>query len=109
MVGMFWPKRDEVTVEWRKLQSEEVNDLYFSPNIIRVIKSRRMRWTGHVARMGERGGVYYGLVGRLVGKRPLVRSRCRWHDNIKLDLQEEGMGAWTGLIWLGIGTGSGQL
>jgi len=67
-----------------------------------------MRWTGHVARMGERRGAYRVLVGKPVGKRPLGRPRCRWEDNIKMDLQEEGMGEWTGLIWLGIGTGGGQ-
>jgi acyl-coenzyme A synthetase/AMP-(fatty) acid ligase len=78
MVEMFWPKRDEVTVEWRKLQNEEVNDLFSSPNIIRMIKSRRMRWTGHVARMGERRSAYRVLVGKPVGKRPLGRPGCRW-------------------------------
>jgi hypothetical protein len=62
------PKRDEVTGEWRKLHNEELNDLYCSPNIVRVIKSRRMRWAGHVARMGERRGVYRGLVGKPEGK-----------------------------------------
>ena len=67
-----------------------------------------MRWTGHVARMGERRGAYRVLVGKPVGKRPLGRPRCRWEDNIKMDLQEEGMVEWTGLIWLGIGTGGGQ-
>ena len=68
---MFGPRRDEVTGEWRKLQNEELNDLYCSPNIVTVIKSRRMRWAGHVTRMGERRGVYRVLVGKPEGKRPL--------------------------------------
>jgi hypothetical protein len=95
--------------EWRRLHNEEFNDLYSSPNIIRVIKSRRMRWAGHVARMGEGRGVYRVLVGRSEGRRPLGRPRRRWEDNIKIDLQEVGWGAWTGLIWLRIGTGGGLL
>jgi len=68
---IFGSKRDEVIGEWRKLYNEEINDLYYSPNIVRVIKSRRMRWAGHVARMGERRGVYMVLVGTPEGKRPL--------------------------------------
>jgi hypothetical protein len=99
------PKKDGVTWEWRRLHNEELNDLYSSPNIIRVIKSRRMRWTGHVARMGEGRGAYRILVGRPEGRRPLGRPRPRWEDNIKMDLQEVGWGAWTGLIWLRIGAG----
>jgi hypothetical protein len=79
---------DEVTQKWRKLHNEEFNDLYFSPNIIRVIKSRRMRWAGHVARMGERRSVCRVLVGKLEGKKPLGRPRHRWEDNIKMDLKE---------------------
>jgi len=79
-----------VTGEWRKLHNEELNDLYCSPNFVRVIKSRRMRWAGHVARMGERRGVYRVLVGIPEGKRPLGRPRRRWEDNIKMDLQEVG-------------------
>jgi len=67
----FGPKRDEITGEWRKLHNEELNDLYWSPNTVRVIKSRRMRWAGHVARMGERRGVYRVLVGKSEEKRPL--------------------------------------
>ena len=78
MRRVFGPQRDEVTVEWRKLHNEELNDLYCSPNIVRVIKSRRMRWAGHVARMGERRGAYRVLVGRPEGKRPLERPRRRW-------------------------------
>jgi len=80
-------KRDEVTREWRKLHNEELNDLYCSPNIVRVIKSRRMRWAGHVACMGEGRGVYRVLVGKPEGKRPLGRPRRRWEDDIKMDIQ----------------------
>jgi hypothetical protein len=95
---IFGPKRDEVTGEWRRLHNEELNDLYSSPNIIRVIKSRRMRWTGHIARMGEGRGAYRILVGRPEGRRPLGRPRRKWEDDIKMDLQEVEWGAWTGLI-----------
>jgi len=84
----FGPKRGELTEEWKKLHNEELNDLYCSPNVIGVIKSRRMRWVGHVACMGERGGAYRVLVGKPEGKRPLGRPRHRWEDNIKMDLQE---------------------
>jgi hypothetical protein len=73
------------------LHNDELHDLYSSPNIVRVIKSRRMRWAGHVARMGEGRNVYRDLVGRPEGKRPLGRPRCRWEDNIKLDLREIGI------------------
>ena len=86
LTRIFEPKRDEVTREWRKLHSEELNDLYCSPNIVRVIRSRRMRWAGHVVRMGERRGVYSVLVGKPEGKRPLGRPRLRWEDNIKIYL-----------------------
>ena len=84
--------RDEVTGEWRKLHNEELSDLYFLPNILRVVKSRRMRWAGHVARMGEGRGVHRVLVGKPEGKRPMGRPRHRWEDNIKMDLQEVGGG-----------------
>jgi len=85
--------------------------MYSSPNIIRLIRSRRMKWAEHVKRMGERRGVYRVVVGKPEGKRPLGRPRRRWEDNIKLDLLEVewGRGAWTGLIWLRIGTGGGHL
>jgi len=83
---IFEPKRDEVTGEWRKLHNEELNNLYSSPNIVRVIKRRRMRWAGHVARMGEGRGVYRVLVGKPEGKSPLGRPRRRWENNTKLDL-----------------------
>ena len=101
---IFEPKRDEVTGEWRKLHNEELNDLYCSPNIGRVIKSRRMRWAEHVKRMGEGRGIYRVLVGIPEGKRPLGRHRGRWGD-----LQEVGCVAWTGLIWLRIRKDGGLL
>jgi hypothetical protein len=96
---IFGPKRDEVTREWRKLYNEELNDLYPLPNIVRVIKSRRLRWAGHVARMVEGRGVYRVLVGKSEGKRPLGRPRRRWEDNVRMDLQEVGCGReyWIGL------------
>ena len=84
------PKRDEVAGEWRKLHNEELNDLYCSLNIVQVIKSRRMRCVGHVAYMGECGGIYMLLVGEPEGKRSLVGPRCRWEDDIKMDLEEVG-------------------
>jgi hypothetical protein len=84
---IFGPKREE-DGSWRKLHNDELHSLYSSPNIVRMIKSRRMRWAGHVARMGEGRGVYRVLVGRPEGKRPLERSRRRWEDNIKMDLRE---------------------
>jgi hypothetical protein len=87
---IFWPKRDEVTREWTKQRNEELNDLYCSPNIIRVIKSRRMRWAGHVEHM--RGGERL-LVWKPEGKRPLGRPRRRWKDNIKMGLEEMGCGS----------------
>jgi hypothetical protein len=85
-------KRDEVTREWRKLHNEELNNLYSSPNIVRVIKSRRMRWAGQVARMGEGRCVYRVLMRKPEGKRPLGRPRCRWEDNIRMDLRVVGSG-----------------
>ena len=89
---IFGPKGVEVTGEWRKLHNEKLNVLYSSLNIVRVVKSRRMRWAEHVARMGEGRGVYRVLVGRPEGKRALGRPRRRWEDNIKMDLQEMGCG-----------------
>ena len=83
---VFGPKRDEVTGEWRKLHKGEHRDLYSLPNIVRVVKSRRMRWVGHVAHMEQGRGVHRVLVGKPEGKRPLGRPRRRWEDNIKMDL-----------------------
>jgi hypothetical protein len=85
---IFGPKRDEVTGGWRKLHNEELHGFYSSPSIIRVMKARRMRWAGHVARMGEVRGACNILVGKLEGRRPLGRPRRRWKDNIKMDLGE---------------------
>jgi len=96
---VFGPRSDEVTREWRKLHNEELNDLCSSPNIVRVIKSRRMRWAGHVARMGEERGVYRVLVGKPEGRRPLGRPRRRWVDDIRIDLQEVGCGY---MNWIGL-------
>jgi len=94
---IFWPKRDKVTGERRKLHNEELNDLASSPNIVLVIKSRRMTWAGHVAHMEDRRGIYRVLVGKPERKSPLGRPRCRWEDNKKLDLQEVGC---VGMDWI---------
>jgi hypothetical protein len=96
---IFGPRRNEVTGEWRRLHNEELNDLYSSPNIVWVIKSRRIRWAGHVACMGEERGVYRVLLGKLEGRRPLGRRRCRWVDNIGMDLQDVGCGY---MDWIGL-------
>jgi hypothetical protein len=88
---MFGPKRDEVMGGWRKLHKEELHDLYSSPSVIRIIKSRRMRWAGHVAQMGEKN-VYRLLVGKPERKRSLGRRKPRWVDYIKIDLGEMGWG-----------------
>jgi hypothetical protein len=93
----FGPKRDEVTGEWRRLHNEELYALYYSPNIIRVIKSRGLRWEGNVARMGERGSAYRALVGKLEERRPTGRPGRRWEDNIKMDLSDVG---WGGMEWI---------
>jgi len=84
----FGPERDEVTGEWRKLHNEELNDLYSSPSIIRVIKSGRIRWVWHVAHMGERRDLHRVFVGKSERKKPLGKPRRRWEGNIKMDLQE---------------------
>ena len=89
---IFGFKNDEMTRQWTKLHNEELNDLYSSPNIVRVIKSRRMRWAGHVARMGEKRGIYRVLVGKPNGRRPLGEPRRRWENDIKMDLREVGGG-----------------
>ena len=93
---MFGPNRDKVTGEWRKLHND-LNDLYCSPSIVWIIRSRRMRWTGHLARKGKRRGVYRVLVRKTGGKRPLGRRKHRWKDNIKMDLQEVVCG---GMEWI---------
>jgi len=95
---IFGPRREEEKAEWRRLHNEELNDLYSSPNTVRVIKSRRMRWAGHVARMGEERGVYRVLVGIPEGKRTLGRPRRRWVDNNRTDLQDVGCGY---MDWIG--------
>jgi len=105
--GIFGPERDEVTGAWRKLHNAELNDLYSLPNIIHMIKSRRMRWAGDVACMGYKRGVYRVLVGQPEGKRSLERHWHRCED--KMDFQEVGWGAWTGSSWPRIGTGGGHL
>jgi hypothetical protein len=101
-------RRDDVTVEWRELHNEELRDLYSSPNIIRIIKSRRMRWASHVTQMGEKRNVYRLLVGKPEGKRPLGRPRRRWVDNFRMDLREIG---WGGVDWIGLtqNSDSGEL
>jgi hypothetical protein len=93
---IFGPKT-EGDGTWRKLHNDELHSLYSSPNIVRVIKSRKMRWAGHVARMGEGRGVCRVFVGRPEGKRPLGRFRRRWEDNIKMDLRELGI---DGVNWI---------
>jgi hypothetical protein len=91
-------QRDEVTGGWRKLYNEELHNLYSSPSIIRMIKSRRIRWAGQVARMGERRNAYSILVGKPEGRRPLGRPRRRWVDNIKMDLRKIEL---DGMDWSG--------
>jgi hypothetical protein len=94
---IFGPKRDEVTGEWRKLHSEELHSLYSAPDIISQVKSKGMRWAGHVTHKGEERKVYKGLVGKPEGKRPLGRPRRRWEDGIRMDLREIGLG---GVDWI---------
>jgi hypothetical protein len=100
---IFGPKGDEVTGEGRKLHNEELRILYSSPNIIRQIKSRRMRWAGHVARVGEERKVYRVLVGKPEGKSPLGRPKRRWEDWIRMDVRGIGWGVYSGSSWLRIG------
>jgi hypothetical protein len=101
---IFGPKRDEVMGAWRKLHRKELHDLYSSPSIIRIIKSRRMRWAGHVARIGEKRNACRLLVGKPEGKRPLGRPRRWWVANIRMDLGEVGWGDvdWIDLVLIGI-------
>jgi hypothetical protein len=96
---IFGPRRDEVAGRWRKLHNEELSDLYSSPSTIRIIKSKRMRMAGHVARMGEKRNAYRLLMGKPKGKRPLGRPRRRWVDNIMMDLGEVG---WVDVDWIGV-------
>jgi hypothetical protein len=96
---IFGPKRDEVTEGWRKLHNEELRDLYSSPSITRIIKSRRMGWTGNVARLGEKRDAYRLLVGKPEGKRPLGSPRRRWVKSIRMDLREVGLGE---VDWIGL-------
>jgi hypothetical protein len=105
---IFGPKREE-DGSWIKLHNDELHSLYSSPNIVRVIKLRRLKWAGHVARMGEGRGVYRVLVGRSEGKRPLGRPRLRWEDNIKMDLREIGIDGANWIHWLRIGSSGGLL
>jgi len=95
----IWTWEGRGNGEWRRLHNRELNDLYSSPNIVRVIKSRRMRWVGHVASMGEERGVYRVLLGKPDGRRPLGRRRRRWVDNIRMDLQFVGCGD---MDWIGL-------
>jgi hypothetical protein len=106
---IFGPKRDDVTGEWTKLDNEEIHNFYSSQNIIRRIKSRRMRSAGHVARMGEDRKWYKVLVEKLEEMRPLGKPRLRWEDGIRMALRETGWGVWSGFSWLRIGTGGGLL
>jgi hypothetical protein len=99
---IFGPKRDEVTGEWIKLHNEELHNQYSSPNIVRVIKSRRMRWAGYVARMGEGSGLYEVLVAKPKDKIPLGRPRRRWEEIIKSELQEVGCGC---MNWIELAQG----
>ena len=95
--GIFEPKRGEVTREWRKKHNEVLHDSYTLPNIFRWTKSRRLRWAGHVACMGERRSLMRDLVGKPEGMSPLGKSRRRWKDNIKMNLQEV---EWEGMVWI---------
>jgi hypothetical protein len=102
---IFGLKRDEVTGEWRKLHNEELHDLYSSRSIIRILQARRMRWVGHVARMGEKRNAYRLLVGKPEGRRPLGRPRHRWLENIRMDLVEVG---WGDVDWIGLAQDRGR-
>jgi hypothetical protein len=99
LMWIFGPKMDEVMGEWRKLHNKELHDLYSLPSIMRIIKSWRMRWAGHVAQLGEKRNAYRLLVGKPEGKRPLGRARRRWVDNIRMDLGEV---EWGDVDWIGL-------
>jgi hypothetical protein len=103
MLKIFGPTKEE-DGSWRTLHNDELHSLYSSPNNVRVIKLRRMRWAGHVALMGEGRGVYRVLIGRPEGNRPLGRPRHRWEDNIKMDLGKQGSMGRTGFSWFRIGS-----
>jgi hypothetical protein len=105
VLRIFGSKRDDMTGGWRKLHNEELHNLYYSPSIIRMIMSRRMRWAGHVAQRGEKRNAYRILVGKPEGKRPLGRPRRTWVDNIKMDLRETG---WDGMDWIDLAHDRGQ-
>jgi hypothetical protein len=96
---VFGSKRDEVTGEWRKVHNEELHDVYSSPSIITIMKLRRMRFTGHVARMGEKSNAYRLFLGKPAGRRPLGRPRRRWLNNIRIDLVQVG---WDDVDWIGL-------
>jgi hypothetical protein len=102
---IFGPKRDKVTGKWRRLHKEELCDVYSSPNIFRVIKWGRVKWAGHVVRMGERRGTHRVLVGKSKGKRILARPLHRWEGNIKMGLQDVGCG---GMDWIDLVQGAGS-
>jgi hypothetical protein len=104
---IFGPKRDEIMGDWRTLCSEEHHNLYSGPNIIRMVKSKRMQCAGHLACMGAKRNAYRILMGKPERKRPVAISRCGWEDNIKI-LEKWDVVVWTGLIWLRVGT-SGRL
>jgi hypothetical protein len=106
---MFGPKREEAAGDWRRLHNEELHNLYASPNTIRVMKSRRMRWVDDVVRMGQMRDTYNILVAKPERKTPLGRPRHRQEDNIRMYLREMGWDVWTGLIWLRIETIGGLL
>jgi hypothetical protein len=97
VLRIFGPKRDEVTGEWRKVHNEELRDLYSSPSTIRILKSRRMRWAGPIARMGENSNAYRLLVRKPERKRPVGRPGHRWVDNARMDFGELG---WGGVVWI---------
>jgi hypothetical protein len=102
---IFGPKRDEVTGEWRKLHNEELHVLYSPPSIIRIIRARRIRWAGQVARMGEKRNTYRLLMRKPEGRRPLGRPRRRWLNNIRMDLVQVG---WGDMDWIGLAQDRGR-